>query len=338
MDDVAVRAGVSRALVSLVMRDSPKVSDASRAKVLAAATALGYRPNLMARNLASRRTMTVGVLLDDLHNPFYAEVADGLLDAAFEHGYRLLFTAGLRRPPIQERAIETLLELHTDGVVIVSPRLGRAQLERIAAAVPLVVATAPVRTAAFDTVNNDETKGCAMVVDHLVGLGHEHIWHIDGGHGAGARARRHGYQRAMAAHGLTARGKVFPGEFTEQGGYDATSRLLATGRPPTAIFAGNDLIAAGTIDRLADGGLEVPGDVSIIGYDNTALAALRRVALTTVDQPRFAMGRLAFQCLVERIDNSRAKAVHHVLPGELIVRRSTAPPRRDAHRARAATR
>ena len=338
MDDVATRAGVSRALVSLVMRDSPKVSDTSRAKVLAAAADLGYRPNLMARNLASRRTMTVGVLLDDLHNPFYAEIADGLLDAALDHGYRLLFTVGLRRPPIQERAIETLLELHTDGVVIVSPRLGRAQLDRIGTAVPLVVVTEPVRTKVFDTVNNDETKGCAMVVDHLVSLGHRDIWHIDGGNGAGARARRRGYERAMAAHGLSDRAKVFGGEFTDAAGYEAASKLLAASRRPTAIFAGNDLIASGTIDRLLDCGLDVPGDVSVVGYDNTALAAMRRVALTTVDQPRFDMGRLAFTCLLGRIEGTRTAAVRHVLPGELVVRRSTGPPRRDARRALAATR
>ena len=338
MDDVAARAGVSRALVSLVMRDSPKVSDASRAKVLAAASDLGYRPNLMARNLASRRTMTVGVLLDDLHNPFYAEIADGLLDAAVEHGYRVLFTAGLRRPPVQERAIETLLELHTDGVVLVSPRLPTSRLDRAAANVPLVVVGEPAKTKAFDTVNNDEAEGCAMVIDHLVALGHEQIWHIDGGDGAGARARRQGYARAMAANRLAGHAKVFAGEFTEDGGYQATSKLLSAGRLPTAIYAANDLIAIGAIDRLADAGLDVPGDVSVVGYDNTALAALRRLALTTVDQPRWAMGRLAFTCLLERISQTRTTAVRHVLPGELIVRRSTAAPRRDSRRGRAATR
>ena len=125
-------AGVSRALVSLVIRDSPKVSERSRRDVLAAAERLGYRPNLMARNLASRRTMTIGVLLNDLHNPFFAEVADGILAAADESDYRVLFSTGRVRPAVESHALEAFLELRVDGIILVGSRLPRAAIEAAA--------------------------------------------------------------------------------------------------------------------------------------------------------------------------------------------------------------
>lgn len=325
MDDVAARAGVSRALVSLVMRNSPKVSDHSRAAVLEAADALGYRPNLMARNLASNRTMTIGLVLNDLHNPYFAEITDGIHRAATAAGYRIVINTGLHSLEGEQAAVDTFLQFQVDGMILVGAWLAEDELARLAGETSLVVIGRAIDTDLFDTVNVDDKLGAQLVVDHLVGLGHRRIAHLDGGGGAGAPERREGYEVAMAANGLADQVRVVSGEYTEAAGNTTAEELLEQGEMPTAIFAANDFMATGALDRLEDAGLRVPQDVSLVGFDNTALAALHHIALTTVNQPREIMGSLAGESLVERLGGGRDNAIHHVLAPSLVERRTSGP-------------
>ncbi|MEA2161700.1 MAG: hypothetical protein QOD66_4080 [Solirubrobacteraceae bacterium] len=329
MEDVARDAKVSRALVSLVMREQPNVSEARRQRVLEAASRLGYRPNAMARGLASRRTRTVGVILDDLRNPFFAEIAGGVEELASDLGYQLLLGAGGRQARRERIALNALLEYRVDGIILVSPRMTAAHLAAAVAGVPLVVVGRQLRSTDADFVLTDEAHGTELVLEHLTGLGHEQIAHVDGGRGAGGPQRRAAYLRGMKARRLARYARVIPGDFTEEAGTRAAQELLREPRLPTAVFAANDVIAAGLLGGFDRAGITVPGEVSIVGYDNISIAHLAHVSLTTIDQPRTSMGRIALELLLDRIEHRRA-GVLRLLEPTLVVRSTTGPPRASA--------
>ena len=322
LEDVAQSAGVSRALVSLVMRQSPRVSAQARQRVLAAAADLGYRPNLMARNLAARSTMTIGLLLNDLHNPWFADVADGVHSAAEASEYQLILASGRRTNLVESRALDTFLASRVDGIIVAGCRLVTSRIIEVAIEVPLVSVGRVIRTKRVGSVTTDDALGARLAVDHLVGLGHSRIVHIDGGKGAGAAPRRAGYKQAMRAHGLEEHAQVIPGDFTEEAGANGVQRLMRARTLPTAIFTANDLSAVGAIDQIERNGLRVPGDISVVGFDNTSLAALNHIGLTTIDQPRVQMGSTAAQMLIAAI-NGRGKLADCVMTPQLVVRQTS---------------
>jgi DNA-binding LacI/PurR family transcriptional regulator len=322
--DVAERAGVSKSLVSLAMRGSDQVSAASRKAIFAAASELGYRPNAAARSLVRQRSFIFGVMLSDLHNPFFAEVVDGIDDAAVSAGYRALYNSGRRSPRLEAEAIETLLELRVDGLIVAAPAVGPKSAVAAAQSVPTVVVGRATRSPEIDCVTNDDRLGGELVVDHLVSLGHRRIAHIHGGSGAGAHPRRTGYERAMRRHDLAAEIRTVAGAYTEDAGMKGMAELLDSGDPPTAVFAANDVAAIGALGVLDESGLRVPEDMSVVGYDNTHISGRHRFDLTTVDQPRFEIGRTAVALLLERLDGERFDAKRVVLAPRLVARGSSA--------------
>lgn len=336
METVAERAGVSRALVSLVMNEAPNVSDGKRKAVLQAARELGYRPNLHARNLAQQRTHTVGILINDIQNPFFAEVVAGIEEASANHDFGVMILNGSRDRDRERRALETFLEFQVEAMILIGTRLGDEELNRAGQLVPTVVVAAGGAQPSTDTVSTNEQASTRLAVDHLVGLGHTAIVHIDGGANISTEPRRVGFARAMHAHGLEPH--IEPGGDNSREGATAMNNLLAANQPLTAILAFNDVAAAGAIDALSSAGLSVPSDVSVVSIDNTFIASLGLLSLTAVNQPRRKMGQLAFTTALERLhqrdtaqhepglDSKAERPNHLTLAPRLVVRASSGPP------------
>ena len=325
--DVAEKAGVSKSLVSLVMREPERVSEASRAAVLEAAEALGYRPNAVARSLVQQRTRVIGVVVSDLHNPFFADVADGIEEAAFRRGYRAMISSGFLDPKRERGAIETLLELRVDGLIMLGSMMKVANIERVGATVPVVLVGRHTRSKSLDSVGADDSAGAREAVDHLVALGHARIVHIHAGTASGAPRRRSGYEKAMKRHGLAEHIRSVKGNFTESGGRAAMNKIIESDDLPTAVFAPNDFAALGAMEAIDEAGLDIPGQISLVGYDDLTLSGLPRISLTTVGQPREDLGREAVHLDLERLDEGRRTARHVVVPPNLVVRSTTGPPR-----------
>lgn len=328
MEDVAARAGVSRALVSLVMRNSPKVSEHRRRAVLEAAAELGYQPHALARSLASRTSNLVGVMVSDLRNAFFADVVEGMDEAAQAAGLELILNTGRRSAARERTALESLLSFRPGGIILLSPVLPAAAIREAAQRCPIVLVSRSSSIAGVDTVNDDGESGAALAVDHLVALGHRRIVHLDGGAAFAAGPRRRGYTAAMERHGLEP--MVIASEHTDAAGAAAVRKLLNIFSPtsfPTALVCGNDFNAVGAMAALEEAGLRVPEDVSVVGYDNSSLAALRHVSLTTIDQPRTRIGELAVTALEQRLREGRTEPLRQRLEPSLVVRSTTAAPR-----------
>jgi LacI family transcriptional regulator len=330
--DVARHAEVSTTTVSKVLRNAYGASPAMRAKVRQAMADLGYRPHAAARGMRGQ-TYTIGVMLPDMRNPFFADILDGLNESLHDTDYQVLTGTGGNGEKAEARLTEAMIDRQMDAIVLIAPISSRAYLERIAALVPTVVVGRHGRSAAFDVVADDDHTGAALVVDHLADLGHRRIAHIDHYETDPDRLvempnaiRAEGYRQAMRARGLADEIDIVATSYTRSGGYLGAKQLLDRNPRPTAIFAGADFVAMGVLDAVAEAGLTVPGDISVAGYDNTTFAAFSPISLTSVDQAGVQMGRDTARLLLDRIADRRKRAVQVRLSPTLIVRGSTAPP------------
>jgi DNA-binding LacI/PurR family transcriptional regulator len=323
LEDVAARAGVSTASVSLVLRDAPGPSRATRERVARAAEELGYRPDRTASLLALRRTRLLGVVLD-IRSPFHTELVADLHDASDVVGYDLVLST-ITSTRTEQRAIETLLDSRCEALVLLGPEVPVSRLGALARQVPVVVVGRRVSVPGIDVVRSADDQGVAAAVDHLVGLGHRRVAHVDGGRGTIAMDRRNGYRRAMRRHRLAGEVVVLPGDHTEGAGILAARTLLATAARPTAVVTFNDQVAVGLLDGLARAGVAVPAEVSVVGYDDSSLARMAHVDLTTVSQQPRRQAEDAVAAAVERLDGGRVEDRRIVLPPRLVVRGTTGP-------------
>ncbi|MCP9273666.1 LacI family DNA-binding transcriptional regulator [Mycolicibacterium arenosum] len=324
MQDIADKVGVSKALVSLVFRNASGPSAETRQRVLAAADELGYRVNRNAALMTARRTHHIGVTIN-IRNSFHTEIAEHIVAAADRAGYEVVL--GAVTPTHGEaKVIDTLLDFRCEGILLIGTELPAGELNDLGGKVPSVVIGRRIRSDALDVVRTADGRGIASVVDYLVGLGHRRVVHVSGGSGVIATDRRTGYLRAMRRHGLENTAEVIDGDFTESAGMAAAQRLLS-GDLPTAVVCANDRLAAGVLDALRRAGVDVPGRVSITGYDDSMLARLGHIDLTTVSQQPLQQADHAVAAVIDRLDSERTEPRSSVLTPELIVRATTAPPR-----------
>jgi DNA-binding LacI/PurR family transcriptional regulator len=320
---VAARAGVSPALASIVLREAAGASAASRQKVLEAAAALRYQPDARARLLRSKRSHLLGVVFGVQH-AFHADLVTGLYDAADRLGYHVALSA-VTPTRGEERAVAGLLADRCEAVVLLGPQSSVARITELAERMPVVVVARAVRARGVAVVRTDDQQGARDAVDHLVALGHRRIAHVDGGSAPGAAERRRGYLGAMRAHGLDDLATVLPGGLTEPDGVAAAATLLGLPGRPTAVTAFNDRCAVGILQAVRQAGRDVPGEFSMVGLDDTGVAGLPTIELTTVAQDSARIATLAVQRAVDQLED-RAGIGTVVVPPRLVLRRTTAPP------------
>jgi DNA-binding LacI/PurR family transcriptional regulator len=318
--DVAKRAGVSPALVSIVMRDAPGASPRSRERILAVAKQLGYRPDVRARSLASLKAHVIGVLFGRAGR-FHLELIDGLYAAAEERGWDLVLSA-LTTSRDEKRALASLHDFRFDALIMLGPPVAEPLL---AGSVPLVVMGWHVDHPDVDIVRTSDEHGMAQAVQHLVDLGHRRIAHLQGGTGLVAVSRRDAYVKAMRSHGLDGEIRVVLCDGEDQLDGQLAARALLEGELPTGVVAFNDDIAAAAMSVLAQQGIDIPGDVSIIGFDDSALA--RAFDLTSVQQIPHNMARLAVDRIIARTTDTPVPNRELVLEPDLILRSTTGPAR-----------
>ncbi len=322
--DVAAAAGVSVALVSIVMRDVPGASDTTRERVRRVAADLGYRPDQRARSLRRQRSRLLGVTFE-VEQAFHGDLVEGLYGAADLAGYDLVLSAVAPSRP-ESRAVEAILDDRCEALIMVGPRSSARFIAGIAARLPVVAIARNVRANAVDCVRIDDQAGMRSAVDHLVELGHRDLAYVDGGSAAGAADRLRAFAAAAAAHRLGRRAKVLAGGAVEEDGVAATRQLLQNWPEVTAIIAFNDRCALGVLDTLLRAGVSVPQEISVVGYDDSRLSRLSYINLTTVGQHPEQLADAAVRRAVDRLENRPSRPRDLIVKPELLVRATTGPP------------
>jgi LacI family transcriptional regulator len=333
-EDVARLAGVSRATVSYVINNrtdgNVRISEETRCRVLEAVEELGYRPNVLARSLRQGQTHTIGMIVPDNTNPFFAEVARGVEDTSFEQGYSVILCNSDSDLDKELLYTNVLAEKRVDGILFVAVGMSA---ERICVLqerrMPVVVVDRDLPDVAVDSVMTANERGGWLATRHLIELGHRRIGCIAGPSDVTPSAERvTGYRQALREAALPVEeGLIMRGDFQYESGYQAARQLLSMDDPPTAVFACNDLMAIGTISAAVELGRQVPADLSVVGFDDVPLASFANPALTTVVQPKYEIGVVAATMLLERMQDPDRPPQRKMLDTELVVRQSTAPIR-----------
>ena len=330
--DIARAAKVSHPTVSRALSDSPLVKGETAQRIREIAASLGYRPSAITRSLATKRTKTIGVVVTSIADPFIADVISGVEEAAIDHGYSVFLANSNANPDREVKVVHSFHERRVDGILVTASRVGALYvplLSQVKVPIVLINNQHPDETDEFIySVSIDNIKASIEAMQHLIGLGHKRIAYIgDRGGFQSDIERLAGYRQALAqAEYPFLPELVVHGDGKPEGGGQAMERLLALPNPPTAVFCYNDMSAVGALRALRGHGIKVPDDLSLVGFDDLAIASYTSPLLTTVSQPKQQMGRMAMEIMIKLLSRIDSKTNIKV-EGELIVRESTAPPK-----------
>ncbi|MBM7644857.1 LacI family transcriptional regulator [Scopulibacillus daqui] len=325
--DVAREAGVSMATVSRVVNGNPNVKPTTRKKVLDAIERLGYRPNAVARGLASKKTTTVGVIIPDISSIFFSELARGIEDIATMYKYNIILSNSDQNPDKEIHLIHTLLGKQVDGIVFMGGKITYRHVEEFKKSpVPIVLAATVDGHKEIPSVNINYAQAVFEAVSHFVGNNHKKIAFVSGplDDPINGVYKLDGYKKALEEGGLDYDEKyVAEGDYTYDTAKEVTAQLLQLEDRPTAVLAGTDEMALGVIHEIQDQGMNVPDDVEVISCDNTRLAQMVRPTLSSVVQPMYDIGAVAMRLLTKYMSNEEVKEHIVVLPHRIELRGST---------------
>ncbi|MFJ9451360.1 LacI family DNA-binding transcriptional regulator [Herbaspirillum sp. NPDC101397] len=322
--DVARHAGVSYTTVSHVLNKTRPVSSEARDRVLVAVEALAYVPSALARSLRSNATGSIGLIIPNNTNPYFSEVARGIEDSCYEAGYSVILCNSDDDPAKQRDYLNVLLTKRCDGLIVATLAQTDGELLR-KMKVPTVLLDRAPKDMAIDLVAVDNAAGGALAAEHLLTLGRRRIACIGGPESLDISAERiAGLRRKLQAAGVVIAPDLLAyADFTSAGGYAAARALLSTSQPPDAIFCCNDLMAIGALRAAAERGIDVPDQLSVIGFDDIDLAQFVHPPLTSVSQNTRTLGQLTAQCLLERIADPTRPVQRKTITPQLHVRGST---------------
>lgn len=325
LKDVARECGVDVATVSRALNEAYGVREDTRKKVLAAATRLQYRPNRLAKGLATGRSNTLAMVVSDIRNPFFAELTRGAEDAAYQAGYNLVLCNSDLNPTKQTQYVHSLLEKRVDGILMNTVAgLSRAQQEELTrSGVPIVLLNRPpANVRGLSTVLADNYQGGFIAGRYLLERGHRAIAHLTGPREHGNLAERaKGFQKVLTEAGASA--PIIRCSHTTEGAYEAMKNLLSQKHHLTAVFAANDAMAFGAVRAVFESGRRVPDDVSIIGFDNVKVAELINPPLTTIEQPKYELGWAGVEILLRQAKRPDGwMPEHRLLEVKLVERES----------------
>jgi len=328
--DIARQAGVSHSTVSRALSDSDLVSAPTKARIQHLASEMGYSPDAQARSLVKGRTMTIGVVVTTIADPFIAEVVQGIESTARDHDYSVILTSSSHEPEREIAAVDMLRSKRVDGVIVTSSRVGAVyldHLERMDAPIVLINNHREDTGPYTFSITVDNPHGDCEATRHLIESGHRRIAYLTGrGDHSSDAGRQEGYCRALAEAGMEFDpALVLPGDGRSRGGERALPILMGIGDRPSAVFCYNDMTAIGLIRAAREAGLHIPGDLAVVGFDDIPFAVYACPPLTTISQPKFEMGRRAVEMVLELLSPSLTgePASNQVFRGQLIVRESS---------------